>query len=66
LLPSTIAGIPAGGFRLIDGPKFTAGGFKLVGTGATQFIGTQFATYIQYENSTPAFRTLVNEFTKIP
>jgi hypothetical protein len=66
LLPSTIAGIPAGGFVLIEGPKFTAGGFKLVGNAASKFIGTQFATYIQYQNSTPAFRSLVNEFTKIP
>ncbi len=66
LLPSTVAAIPAGGFRLIDGPKFRPPGFTLVGNAASKFIGTKFATYIQYENSTPAFRTLVNEFTKIP
>jgi Domain of unknown function (DUF1735) len=67
LLPSTVAGIPAGGFLLLDGPKFATGGNPVVvGTGATNFIGTRFSTYIQYQNSTPATRTLVNSFTKIP
>ncbi len=66
LLPSTIAGISAGGFILASGPKFTAPGFILVGNTGSQFIGTQFATYIQYINSTGGVRTLCNEFTKIP
>ena len=67
LLPSTLALIPAGGFVLIDGPKFATGGTPVVvGNAATNFIGTRFSTYIQYQNSTPAFRSLVNSFTKIP
>ncbi len=67
LLPTTLALIPAGGFTLSEGPKFATGGaFNLVGTGATSYIGTNFSTYIQYINSTPAFRSLVNSFIKIP
>ena len=67
LLPSTLAGIPAGGFTLAEGPKFATGGaMTVVGTAATSYIGTRFSTYIQYINSTPAFRSLVNSFVKIP
>lgn len=65
-LPSTIAGISAGGFLLLDGPKFVGTGFNLVGSSSTNFIGTNFGTYIKYQNSTPAFRSLVNNFVKIP
>jgi hypothetical protein len=67
LLPSTIAAIPAGGFTLANGPTFATGGaFTLVGNATTNYIGTKFSTYIQYINSTPAFRSLVNSFVKIP
>jgi hypothetical protein len=63
---TTLTGIPAGGFTLLDGPKFTAGGVFVNGTVASNFIGTRFNTYIQYQNSTPATRTLINDFVKIP
>lgn len=66
LLPSTLTGISAGGFILVGGPKFTGTGFNLVGTAATNFIGTNFSTFIGYQNSSGGFRTLVNSFVKIP
>lgn len=66
LLPSTTAGIAAGGFTLTGGPKFTGGGVVVVGNAASSYIGTQFGTYIQYLNSSGGTRTLVNSFTKIP
>jgi hypothetical protein len=66
LSAATLAGIPAGGFTLITAPKFTAAGVTVVGNVASNFIGTRFATFIQYQNSTPAGRSLVNEFVKIP
>ena len=67
LTAATLAAIPVGGFILIDGPKFATGGIPVVvGNVASNFIGTRFSTYIQYQNSTPAFRSLVNSFIKIP
>jgi hypothetical protein len=67
LLPSTFAGITAGGFTLADGPKFATGGaVVLVGNATTNYIGTKFSTYIQYINSSGGTRTLVNSFVKIP
>ena len=66
LLPSTLAGISAGGFILVGGPKFTGTGFNLVGTAATNFMGTNFSTFISYQNSGGNFRTLVNSFVKVP
>ncbi len=62
----TLAGIPAGGFTLLDGPKFTSTGFSLVGNSTTNYINTSFGTYIQYLNSSGGTRTLVNSFRKIP
>lgn len=67
LLPSTVAGITAGGFSLLDGPKFATGGTPVVvGNAASNFIGTRLSTYIQYLNSSGGTRTLVNSFVKIP
>jgi hypothetical protein len=62
---TTLAGIPAGGFTLLDGPKL-ASPVQIVGTVATNFIGTHFRTYIQYLNSSGGTRSLVNDFIKIP
>ena len=67
LTAGTYAGITAGAFILNDGPKLTAGGaVVVVGTSASNFIGTRFSTFIQYINSSGGVRTLVNDFVKIP
>jgi hypothetical protein len=66
LSTTTLAGIPAGGFTLLDGPTFTAGGVSVVGTPASNFIGTRFSTFIRYQNSAGGVRTLINDFVKIP
>jgi len=66
LLPSTVAGITAGGFILSGAPKFDGLGFTLVGNLASRFIGTRFSTYIQFTNSSGGIRTLVNSFEKLP
>ncbi len=62
---TTLADIPAGGFTLLDGPKLCSP-VQVVGTVATNFIGTHFRTYIQYLNSSGGTRTLINDFIKIP
>ncbi len=67
LSATTFAGITAGLFVLNDGPKFAAGGAPVVvGSVASNFIGTRFSTYIQYLNSAGGTRTLINNFVKIP
>jgi hypothetical protein len=67
LTSATLAGIPVGGFTLITAPKFTGNGVvTVVGNVASNFIGTRFSTFIQYQNSTPAGRSLVNDFVKVP
>jgi hypothetical protein len=66
LKQSTLDGIVAGGFTLLDGPKPALGGLVVVGNLASKFIGSRFNTYIQYQNSSGGVRTLVNNFVKIP
>jgi Domain of unknown function (DUF1735) len=63
---TTLDGITAGGFILLGGPKFTSGGVFVAGNVASNFIGTRFNTYIQYQNSSGGTRTLINNFVKIP
>jgi hypothetical protein len=63
---TTTAGITGGGFTLAVAPKFTGTGINVVGTTASNFVGTQFGTYHQFINSTGGVRSLVNSFTKIP
>ncbi len=63
---ATQAGIPAGGFLLLDAPIFTAGGFALAGNSSNNYVGTTFNTFVRYQNSSGGVRTLINSFVKLP
>jgi hypothetical protein len=60
--PATIAGLAAGGFTVITPPKLV--GFAAKGNAADGYRGTTFRTYMVIQNSTPAIRTVIDEFVK--
>lgn len=58
----TKAGLTAGGFSVVTPPTLVA--FKLVGDQSTHYAGTTIRIFTVLKNSTPAIRTLIDQFVK--
>jgi hypothetical protein len=58
----TKSGLTAGGFSVVTQPTLVA--FKLVGDQSTHYAGTTIRIFTVLKNSTPAIRTLIDQFVK--
>lgn len=54
--------ITAGGFTLVKGPLLV--GYSIVGDASTKYKGSHFRFYTELLNSTPAKRTVIDDFVK--
>jgi uncharacterized protein DUF1735 len=60
--PTTVAGLAAGGFTVVTPPKLV--GLQIVGDASTKYKGSTFRIYMVLLNSTPAIRTVIDQFVK--
>jgi hypothetical protein len=61
---ATQSGLTTGGFKVITAPVLVQA--TLVGTQATHYAGTTIRIFTVLQNSTPAIRTLIDQFVKQP
>ena len=60
--PTTAAGLASGGFTVVTPPKLV--GYQIVGNAATHYAGSTFRVFMVLLNSTPATRTVIDDFIK--
>jgi uncharacterized protein DUF1735 len=59
---TTQAGLSNGGFTVVTPPKLV--GYQIVGNAATHYAGSTFRVFMVLLNSTPATRTVIDQFVK--
>ena len=60
---ATTTGLTAGGFKVISAPILVES--NIVGNLSTHFAGSTFRIFTVLQNSSPALRTLIDQFTKV-